>query len=107
MTDFLTKDEARALCAELNARVARLMADRYWRPRATLTINRNYEPMIVFTRHVNRDAKRAGSKGTPHRLLVTTSTRERILAHWAGYTSDDAAQVELMPGRQMDLGGVA
>jgi hypothetical protein len=107
VTDFLTKDEARALCAELNARVARLMADRYWRPRATLTINQHYEHVIEFTRHVNRAAKRAGSKGTPHRLLVKTSSRERILAHWAGYTSDDAAQVELMPNHQMDLGGVA
>lgn len=107
MTDFLTKDEARALCAELNARVARLMADRYWRPRATVVVTNDYTHAIEFTRSVNRDAKREGKKGTPHRLLLATSSRERVLAHWRGYTGDDAAQVELMPNHQMDLGGVA
>lgn len=107
MSAPLTKDEAKVLCAELNARVARLMTDRYWQPRAKVTINQNYDHVIEFTRHVNRGAKREGNKGTRHRLLLATSSRERVFAHWAGYTGDDAAAVDLMPNHQMDIGGAA
>ena len=82
MTHTLTKNEARALCRELNSRAASLMSDRRWQPVASVVVTTDYTFAIEFRRRFNRSAPIEGRQGTPHRLLLATSTRERILAHW-------------------------